>query len=126
MKIGKNGLNPTIPLCPYCGKEKNEILLTGLEGEKWAEKNGYTNMPMHICVEGDITPCDECQKKGIAVVEVVSDYERNLTGNRWLVTEDFVKRIVEEEMCDNILEKRILMLSADTAKALGFYQFFKA
>ena len=32
----KHGLQPTIPLCPYCGKEKNEIALLGAAGDKLA------------------------------------------------------------------------------------------
>ena len=36
----KHGLNPSIVACPYCGKGKNEIALTGLAGEEWAKKNG--------------------------------------------------------------------------------------
>lgn len=43
MRIGKKGLNPTIPVCHYCGEPKNMIMLTGLEGEKWAKENGHSD-----------------------------------------------------------------------------------
>ena len=80
MRIDKNGLNPTIPLCYYCGKEKNQIVLTGAEGSKWARKN-----------------------------------------RRWLITEDYIKRIINnEELLSSILEKRVAFIDETTAKKLGF------
>lgn len=63
----KHGLNPTIPLCFWCGKEKNEVALLGkLKDDKEAPKN---------CLL-DYEPCNECKKQfdlGIAIIEVV-DY----------------------------------------------------
>lgn len=55
IKIGKAGLNPTIPVCHYCGKGKNLIMLTGLAGETWAKKNGRSDgqMPMEVYVTED-------------------------------------------------------------------------
>ena len=122
MRVGKTGLNPSIPLCPYCGEAKNEIILTGLSGEVWAKKNGYSDMPKYIYVENDIIPCDECKKKGIAVVEVFSDYEKTPTGNKWLVTEEFVREIMKDQMLGSVLNERIFMIPVDVAKALGFHQ----
>ena len=49
----KYGVNPTIPLCFYCGKEKGEIALLGNNYKGEAPKN------MVI----DIIPCDECKAK---------------------------------------------------------------
>lgn len=71
--IGEKGVNPTIPLCPYCGKGKNELILTGLAGEEWAKKNGRPDgeMPMYVQLEGDIEPCDECKKRGIAFAQTL-------------------------------------------------------
>ena len=59
----------SIPLCHYCKKPKNEIILTGYEGEVWAKQNGHPDgqMPMYVFLKGDIQPCDECKKIGIAV-----------------------------------------------------------
>ena len=34
-----HGLNPTIPLCFLCGKEKNEVVLLGSSYKKEAPKN---------------------------------------------------------------------------------------
>lgn len=122
MRIGKKGLNPTIPLCLYCGEAKNEIVLTGLEGERWAEKNGLPGgeMPMHIHIAGDVEPCNKCKEKGIALVEVVSDNNKSMTGNRWLVKDDFIKRLVNDKnLLESILKKRILMIPSEISKMIG-------
>ena len=49
----KHGLNPTMPLCFYCGKETSEIALLG---------NAYKDeAPKNIVIS--IEPCDECKEK---------------------------------------------------------------
>lgn len=119
MLIGKKGLNPTMPLCHYCGKPKNMIMLTGLEGEKWAKKNGRSDgeMPMHVYVEDDIEPCDECKKKGIALVEVIPGDPLKYTGDRWLVTEACIERLAgkDSELYKRAMEKRVMLIDTTAA-----------
>lgn len=117
--IGEKGVNPTIPLCPYCGKGKNELILTGLAGEEWAKKNGRPDgeMPMYVQLEGDIEPCDECKKRGIALVEMAADGKP--TGNRWLVTREFIERTVAEPLRKRILDKGIAFIAPETVEAIG-------
>ena len=59
----KHGLNPTIPVCFWCGKQKNEIALMGrMENDIEAPKNMVL----------DYVPCEECQNHmamGVAVLE---------------------------------------------------------
>lgn len=59
----KHGLNPTIPVCFWCGKQKNEIALMGrMENDIEAPKNMVL----------DYEPCEECQSHmamGVAVLE---------------------------------------------------------
>ena len=59
----KHGLNPTIPVCFWCGKQKNEIALMGhMKGDIEAPKNMVL----------DYVPCEECQNHmamGVAVLE---------------------------------------------------------
>lgn len=65
----KHGVNPTIPICFWCGKEKNEIALLGrIGGKKDLEA------PKHAIL--DFEPCEECSKnmdKGITVMEATSE-----------------------------------------------------
>ena len=59
----KYGLNPTIPVCFWCGKQKNEIALMGhMKDDIEAPKNMVL----------DYVPCEECQSHmamGVAVLE---------------------------------------------------------
>ena len=66
----KHGLNPTIPVCFWCGKEKNEIALLGRIREK-TKRNSDIEAPRRMVI--DYEPCDECMKmweSGVAVLEV--------------------------------------------------------
>jgi hypothetical protein len=49
----KYGVNPTIPICIYCGKEKNEVALLGAAYKEEA--------PMYMIIDHE--PCDSCKKK---------------------------------------------------------------
>ena len=68
----QHGLNPSIPVCMYCGKELNMIALLGAKCKTEAPRN---------CFISD-EPCDECKEKfkqGILLTEVnnegiVQDY----------------------------------------------------
>lgn len=49
----KYGVNPTIPVCLFCGEEKGGIALLG---------NNYKGeAPMHMVI--DVEPCDACKEK---------------------------------------------------------------
>lgn len=63
LKISKkHGVNPCIPICAFCGREKQEIALLGkLKGDAEAPRTAIL----------DYTPCDECLdnwSKGIALI----------------------------------------------------------
>lgn len=75
----KHGLNPTIPVCFWCGKEKNEIAPLGRIREKTTNRFGANVTKRDSDIEAprrmilDYEPCDECQKmwdSGVAVIEV--------------------------------------------------------
>lgn len=75
----KHGLNPTIPVCFWCGKEKNEIALLGRIREKTTNRFGANVTKRDSDIEAprrmvlDYEPCDGCQKmwdSGVAVIEV--------------------------------------------------------
>ena len=69
LKLSKKyGLNPTIPICFWCGKETGEIALMGevndIEGRE-------IEMPMHAVINYE--PCAECasnMKLGVTIIEV--------------------------------------------------------
>ena len=94
-------------------------MLTGLAGEKWAKENGHSDgeMPMHVYVEDDIEPCDECKKKGIALVAIIPGDPLKYTGDRWLVTEAFIERLVgkRSEFYKRAMEQRVMLIDSTAA-----------
>ena len=82
LRIGKAGVNATIPLCLYCNKPKNEIALTGLAGEALAKKLGHNDgkMPMHAHIQGDWEPCDDCREHKVVVFEAAEEGDHIPTG----------------------------------------------
>lgn len=62
----KHGVNPCIPICAFCGQEKNEIVFMG-------KLKDDAEAPMHAVL--DYQPCDDCLSKwalGVPLVRVTS------------------------------------------------------
>lgn len=63
----KHGVNPTIPICFFCGEEKQEIALLGKIGGKSEDLEA----PRHMVL--DYEPCDKCKeqmKLGVVLIPV--------------------------------------------------------
>lgn len=82
----KYGVNPTIPICFFCGEEKNEIALMGHIGD--GRKHEDIEAPRHMIL--DYEPCACCKEKfshGVLIVEVNSypnsDNQPPLTKNAY-------------------------------------------
>lgn len=73
----KHGVNPTIPVCFWCGKEKNEVALMGyMKGKDGTD----IAAPMHMVI--DYEPCETCRKnmeQGFTLIEATS--KPNATSN---------------------------------------------
>lgn len=122
----KHGVNPCIPICFWCGKEKpGEIALLGkLAGDKEA--------PMTAIIDYD--PCDECQqnmKLGISFIEVtekpVRDNQAPIQKNpvplyptgRWFVLKErAVEMFSDEKVKKDILEKRRCYIDEETYNSI--------
>lgn len=104
----KHGLNPTIPVCFFCGKPKNELVLMGkLKGDAEAPKN--------VCL--DYEPCDACKamfEGNILLMGVMTTpngdqppIQDNLypTGSYVVITREATERVFQEEVAKTILEK---------------------
>lgn len=64
----KYGVNPTIPICFWCGRNKNEIALLGHIGD--GRKGEDIEAPRNIILDYD--PCEDCRAKmrlGVTVME---------------------------------------------------------
>lgn len=61
------GVNPTIPVCFFCGNPKNEIALLGKIGGRGEDLEAPKNVVL------DYEPCDECKEqmsKGVSLIVV--------------------------------------------------------
>jgi hypothetical protein len=103
----KHGVNPMIPTCFFCGKEKNEIVLFGrLPNDVEAPKQGVVNYE----------PCTECleyMKQGIILISVKNGESGNnpyRTGG-WVV----IKEAAAKELFgDHVGESRVAFLEDET------------
>lgn len=106
----KHGVNPTIPVCFWCGKEKNEIALLGrLPHDAEAPKNMVL----------DYDPCEECLSQwdqGITLIEAqttpVSENQPPIcegtypTGRTMTLSELGVNVLFKEELREHLLRVR--------------------
>ena len=120
----KHGVNPTILLCFWCGKTKNEIALLGkLKGDVEAPRNMILNYE----------PCEDCSNnmsKGITLIEATLTGEPGQpemgkgiypTGKWAVLTEDATKRlIVNKDMLDDILKKKKCYIASEAWEEMGF------
>lgn len=107
----KHGVNPTIPVCFFCGKEKQELALLG-------KLKGDVEAPMNMVL--DYEPCEHCKRlfeKGVLVIGVSDTApdgrppiqkkgKTNLypTGAYIVATKDFITRVFEDEIAENLLK----------------------
>lgn len=115
----KHGLNPSIEVCYFCGKDKNSIAMLGLlpKDEK---------APTRACYNRE--PCDECaeyMKDGVIILSADSAKTVNpnipyRTGGFAVVKEDVVKRIIKDAaILSRVLEVRMMFLDSEAWKAIG-------
>lgn len=67
----KYGLNPTMPVCFWCGEERGDIALMGHIGD--GRKHEDIEAPKHMVL--DYEPCDKCKKNmalGFTVMEATT------------------------------------------------------
>lgn len=108
----KHGVNPTIPVCFWCGKEKNEVALLG-------KLKGDAEAPMHMVLNYE--PCDACKQtmeSGITLISVTSHpadhrppIQQNLypTGEWSVITKEAAQQIFPEAVGkDNTVQKILL------------------
>jgi hypothetical protein len=118
----KFGLNPSIPICWICSREKNELVLLGA---------GYKEeAPMKMCI--DKNPCDECKKfmeQGIIFIGVVdgTDHENPFrTGHFLVLKEQAVREMpMDDQLKQGILNKRVAFVEVSVLEKLGILDLLK-
>lgn len=85
----KHGVNPTIPVCFFCGKDKNQIALLGRVRERdkrtgRAVPGSDVEVPSRMVL--DYEPCDECAKNMSTGVTLLGVTMTPPTDNRPSIT----------------------------------------
>ena len=111
----KYGVNPAIPVCFFCGKEKNQLILAGRLGVKDEEA------PKHKV--WDMEPCDECKKlmeMGIMLISIRDgETEPNpyRTGQMCVVKEEAAKRMFPNN--GEVLKMRMAFVEDNVWNLIG-------
>ena len=116
----KHGVNPTIPICFWCGKEKNEIALLG-------KLPGDAEAPRSTWLIGDYEPCDECRKifeQGVHLVEAADHpviHEKQPpwhgaypTGKHFVLKERAIRGIFAPETAEELCRRKVGFLDQET------------
>lgn len=115
----KHGVNPAIPKCYYCNKDKNEIILTGRLPKDAQAPQGMI---------WDEIPCDTCQsimKAGVICISIdaaKSDDPDNpwRTGGWCAIKDAAIQRMgITPELEAHILKARVAFITDETWDALG-------
>lgn len=98
----KHGLNPTMPVCIWCGQDTGEIVLLGAAYEGEA--------PHRMVMNAE--PCDSCREAwegGVMLalasntkssefpLEIAKDAGAFVSGTHWVITHEAAKRILNIE-----------------------------
>lgn len=109
----KYGVNPTIPVCYWCGKDRNEVALLGAAYKSEA--------PMHMVI--DMEPCKDCADKwaqGIVLFEATPGKDGPEFTGRWaVIKEEAVTRMfTPQSVVDQVLEKRKALVEPEVYQKL--------
>ena len=88
----KHGVNPSLIVCPVCGKDMAIALFGRLKGDAKA--------PMKV--QGNEL-CDDCKKEYITIIEVYSEENRKATGRQVFVPRNSLSVDIKEDaaiMCE--------------------------
>jgi hypothetical protein len=127
----EHGLNPTIPVCFWCGEDRNEVAILGKIDKQDSEA------PMRMVM--DYEPCDKCKEffdKGIQIIgcettpiadgqfPIMTNEELSYypTGTTIVVPEDwakdFLKENEQEDAIDSVMKARRLLMADNLVNQL--------
>lgn len=111
----KPGLNPAIPMCYFCGKAKQEIILAG--------RLSRDDMEAPRAAVWDKSPCDECRDwmtKGVILISVRDNDQDYRTGGWVVIKDDALRRLMSDsDMLETILKCRHAFVSDTVWAAFG-------
>lgn len=103
----EHGINPSIMLCFYCGKDKAIALLGKLPNDAEA--------PRQACY--DYEPCDDCKKlleQGVLFIEIKDGTNDYRTGKQWVIKRGAINN-------QEVLDRGATFITESIAKEIGLY-----
>lgn len=130
----EHGVNPGMMCCFICGEPKGVILHGVISSRKSCalRKAGIAvppggEAPRNLVIDKE--PCDRCQGymgQGVILISCREPKEKDdaenpyRTGGWCVVREDLIKRVIQpQELCDDILRKRVAFIPDDAWDMLG-------
>lgn len=120
----KHGVNPTIPICFWCEKEKNEVALLG-------KLKGDIKAPRSMWIPGDYEPCEECKKQWMTGIVLIEAYENPVydekqpafhgaypNGRYMVLTENGVRGLFTPETAEQLIKQRMGFMDYATMQAI--------
>jgi hypothetical protein len=112
----KHGVNPSLLVCPVCGKDSGVALLGHMPGDAEAPHKML-----------DHTPCDECQdymSQGVILISVdeskTTDPKSPYRSGGWVVVrEEAATRMFKSPMLEDVLRMRVAYITDDAWDQLG-------
>lgn len=112
----KHGVNPTMPVCAWCGEPTGEIALLG------AAYKGKA--PMHMRLNDD--PCAKCLEsmaQGITFIERVREGSKERTGRWCVLRREGVQRMLEGWVgLADVLKSGRCNIAPEMSKKLGLFE----
>lgn len=114
--------------CQLCGATHDGPIVMN---NRLTEHHAKKVKEMHgKCIGYSDKPCEDCQEimdQSILLIGVVEAKTESMdnpyrSGNKWGVSEDFIKRAFDPEMATQFLKKRAGFISVEAAHQMGFPQ----
>lgn len=115
----KHGVNPSLLVCPFCGKDTGVALLGRLQGDREAPKRML-----------DRAPCSTCQdhmREGVILLSVQDGWDGSSpaprTGRYAVVKDEAITRVIpNSELASSVLKARVCHMEDRVFKALGLVE----
>lgn len=117
MPVKEECFGVAIPVCYFCGREKNEIILntrlTPSEAKKVKEAHGkVVNME----------PCDECKKmmeQGVMLIQCGDNNQDYRTGTFVVVKDEAIPQMFPPEYAEQALKMRAMFVCQTAWRNIG-------
>ena len=117
MTVKQDCFAVAIPLCYFCGREKNELIMNTILTPKHAKNVKDANRKVV-----DYEPCDECKKvmeQGVMPIQCKDGNQDYRTGRICALKDEAVSRIFPPEYAEQALKMRAMFIDETAWKQIG-------